>query len=305
LEHYLRRQWHEIASENDSPDKRFNHILYKLNFDINTRKAEHRAKTVKLVTLFSRIAAVLILPLLIYSAIHFYNSLKSKESWIVINAPAWSRVQFSLPDGTEGWLNSNSNLKYNAEFANDREVVLKGEAFFDVESDKKRPFRVNTADVLITVLGTKFNIESYGDENTVEVTLAEGKLDYYNKGMNRLYSMKPNDYIFYDKATGVFKVDAVQPEKYTAWKDGKLVFRNDPLDVVARRLGRWYNIDVEIKGDISSQPMLRATFVDEKLEEVLRLLKLSLSIDYTVHKPQKITDGTYTRTRVIITTKTK
>jgi ferric-dicitrate binding protein FerR (iron transport regulator) len=163
---------------------------------------------------------------------------------------------------------------------------------------------VHTSDVIVTVHGTKFNIESYEDDKDVAVTLEEGKIDYYNISMNRLYSMKPNDYIWYNKESGKLKVDVVQPEKYNAWKDGKLVFRNDPLDIVAKRLGRWYNVEVEIIGNISNQPMLRATFVDEKLEEVLRFLKLSLPVDYTIMHGEKAGD-TLQKTKVVISSKTK
>ena len=76
-----------------------------------------------------------------------------KETWVEIKAPAWTRAQFSLPDGTTGWLNSNSSVKYNGNFNTDRQVTLTGEAFFDVFKDKKRPFIVNTDEVIVKVLG--------------------------------------------------------------------------------------------------------------------------------------------------------
>lgn len=300
LEPFLRREWYELSEEKNQPDKNLDHILFKLNYDINNMRPERRIYSHKAFIWFSRIAAVLILPLLIYFTTHFTRS-TIKPVYTELHAPAWSRIQFSLPDGTKGWLNSNSSLRYESDFKNNRNVTLNGEAYFDVERDKRKPFRVIASDVQVTVLGTRFNVESL--DNSVEVTLEEGKLEYYNKDLDKTFSMLPNDCIFYDNATGLFKVDVVQTEKYVSWKDGKLVFRNDPLDIVAKRLARWYNIDVEIKGDISDQPALRATFVDENLEEVLRLLKLSLSIDYIIQKPEKLSGETYTKTKVIITPK--
>ena len=306
LRQLLRKQWYELFQEEIEEEKNLDHILYRIHYGINTNSQVLKRKNYlsNLVKWTSRIAAILILPLAIYSGIHFLNSSKSENlAWVEIKAPAWTRAQFSLPDGTTGWLNSNSRIKYDRRFNNNRQVTLNGEAFFDVYKDSKRPFKVSTDEILVTVSGTRFNIASYDNENTVEVVLEEGEVACYNKGLNKSYSMKPNDYISFDKTLNDFKVEVVQPEKYSSWKEGKLVFRNDPLDVLARRLERWYNIEVEIRGNISNQPRLWATFVDENLEEVLRLLKLGLPIYYDIERPQSQTDGIYRKTKVIITSK--
>lgn len=306
LNHAFRLQWYDVLNETAVvEEKNLDHVLHKLNYEINEKEALKKLHSSKLTRWFYKAAAILLLPLLVYSGYHFFDSASQKDNaWVEINAPAWSRVQFNLPDGSKGWLNSNSSLKYNAGFLKDREVTLNGEAYFDVQHTGNQPFKVHTSDIIVTVHGTKFNIESYEDDKNVAVTLEEGKIDYYNKGMNRLYTMKPNDYICYNKESGKLKVDVVQPEKYNAWKDGKLVFRNDPLDIVAKRLGRWYNVDVQIIGNISDEATLRATFPDEKLEEVLRFLKLSLPVDYTIIKGEK-TGDTLQKTKVVISSKTK
>ena len=122
-----------------------------------------------------------------------------EEAWVEIKAPAWTRAQFSLPDGTTGWLNSNSSVKYNGNFIADRQITLSGEAYFDVFKDKKRPFKVKTNEVIVSVLGTRFNIASYENEKNVEVVLAEGKLVFNDAKMQKSYTMKPNDLVIYDK----------------------------------------------------------------------------------------------------------
>lgn len=305
LNHALKIQWYDLEDEGNMKEKNLDHILHKLNYEINQREALKLSRFSRLNKWFYKAAAILIIPLLVYSGYSFFKSdiLKEPASFEII-APAWSRVQFDLPDGTKGWLNSNSSIRYKDNFSEKREVILNGEAYFDVISKGIAPFKVLASDVVVTVYGTRFNIESYEDDNTIEVTLEEGKIVYYNKELNRLFSMKPNDYIYYDKVTGKLHVDVVQTEKYSSWKDGKLVFRNDPLDIVAKRLERWYNIDVEINGDISNQPMLRATFVDENLEEVLKLLKLSLPIDYKIIEGEKKGD-IIQKNKVVISSKTK
>jgi len=307
LKHHLLKQFYKLLPEDGEDKKDLDHILYKIHYEINTKIADRKnRKFSRFLNWSARIAGMIILPLAIFWGVKGYlNNNSGKKTWVEIKAPAWTRAQFSLPDGTTGWLNSNSSIKYDGRFNNNRQVTLNGEAFFDVYKDSKRPFKVSIDEVLVTVSGTRFNIASYNNENTVEVVLEEGEVVFYNKGLNKSYSMKPNDYLSFDKTINDFKVEVVNPEKYSSWKEGKLVFRNDPLDVLARRLGRWYNIDIEIRGDMSRQPRLRATFIDENLEEVLRLLELSLQIIYDIEPPQIRVDGSYSKTKVILRSKIK
>lgn len=302
LKRFLSKQFEGILAEDDLDKKNLDHILYKIHYDINTRLSSQKSSSFDIIAKWTlRIAAIIILPLLVFLGVQTYREVNlKKEVWVEINAPAWTRAQFSLPDGTTGWLNSNSSIKYKGNFIADRKVTLKGEAFFDVYKDKKKPFSVNTNEVLVTVLGTRFNIASYDNEKTVEVVLEEGKLVFNNKEMKQSYTMNPNDLVIYDKALKKYSTEVVQPRKYLSWTEGKLVFRNDPLDIIARRMERWYNIDVKIDEKLSDDLRLRATFIDESLEEVLDLLKRSLPIDYKIENGTLQTDGTYRKTKVTI-----
>jgi ferric-dicitrate binding protein FerR (iron transport regulator) len=253
-----------------------------------------------------RIAGVIILPLVIFLGIRTYKvTYLKKDAWVEIKAPAWTRAQFSLPDGTTGWLNSNSSIKYNGSFNTDRQVTLSGEAFFDVVKDKKRPFKVSTSEINVKVLGTRFNIASYENEKNVEVVLEEGKLEFNDKEMKKSYIIKPNDLLIYDKKIKNVSTEVVQPYKYLSWTEGKLIFRNDPLDVIARRLETWYNIDVEVNGSSTEDIRWRATFIDEGLEDILYIMKRSLHVNYRIENPYLKSDGTYTKKRVIISSRTK
>jgi ferric-dicitrate binding protein FerR (iron transport regulator) len=303
----LSRQFDELLPEDDVDKKNLDHILYRIHYDINTRLSARKAwSSDNIIKWTLRIAGVIVLPLVIFIGIQTYKeAYLKKEAWVEIKAPAWTRAQFSLPDGTTGWLNSNSSVKYNGNFNADRQVTLKGEAFFDVFKDKKRPFIVNTNEVIVTALGTRFNIASYENENTVEVVLEEGKLIFNDKEMNKSCTMNSNDLVIYDKTLNDFSIDIVQPQKYCSWTEGKLILRNDPLDVVARRLERWYNIDVEVNVTSTEDFRWRATFIDESLEEVLSLLKRSLPINYRIEKRDLKPDETYTKKKVIITLTTK
>ncbi|MCX6262055.1 MAG: DUF4974 domain-containing protein [Bacteroidia bacterium] len=299
----LSGQFNELSPEEDLEDKNLDHLLYRIHYDINTKLSARKAWSFDNIIKWTlRIAGVIILPLVIFIGIHSYKEAHlKKEAWVEIKAPAWTRAQFSLPDGTTGWLNSNSSVKYNGNFTADRQVTLTGEAFFDVFKDKKRPFTVNTDEVSLKVLGTRFNIASYENEKNVEVVLDEGELVFNNKEMNKSYTMKPNDLVIYDKDSKDYRTEVVVPHKYLSWTEGKLVFRNDPLDVIVRRLERWYNIDVEVDGVINDDFRLHATFIDDNLDEVLNLMKRSLPINYKIENGELKPDGIYTKTRVIIT----
>ncbi len=115
LKHHLRKHWYELLKENAGLDKNLDHILYRIHYEMNTKEAELKNTwTIRNIVKWSaRIAAILVFPLLVWSAIYFYRaSDKGIIAWVEIKAPAWTRAQFSLPDGTTGWLNSNSSLKY-------------------------------------------------------------------------------------------------------------------------------------------------------------------------------------------------
>jgi ferric-dicitrate binding protein FerR (iron transport regulator) len=302
LKHFLSIQFDEIISNGDAEEKNLDHILHKIHYDINTRsEGKEIKKQSRFLNWAARIAVILIMPVAIFWGVKGYlNYNLGKETWVEIKAPAWTRAQFSLPDGTIGWLNSNSSVRYNGNFITDRQVALNGEAFFDVVSDRARPFKVNTNEITARVLGTRFNIASYDNENNVEIVLEEGAIELIDKEKLNTRIMSPNDLVVFDKEKKEMSVTGVEPKKYLAWTEGKLVFRNDPLDVIARRVARWYNVDIVIEGTLNEDLRLRATFVDEGLEEVMDMLKRSLLIDYKIENSNLRPDETYSKKRVII-----
>jgi ferric-dicitrate binding protein FerR (iron transport regulator) len=292
---------YDLFSENNAPEKDLDHVLYRINYDINTKLAQKKHRFHRVITFPLKIAGVIIFSSTVFWGIKGYKDHSiAKETRIEIKAPAWTRAQFSLPDGTTGWLNSNSSISYKGTFNSSRVVNLTGEAFFNVIKNENKPFKVLTNEVEVKVLGTQFNIASYENEKNVEVVLEEGKLEFKGKGVPDTRLMKPNDLIVYDKASKSISAEVTQPEKYVSWKEGKLVFRNDPMDVIARRLERWYNVEVEISGKLPDDFRLRATFVDESLEEVLYFLGRSLRINYRIESSRLKPDNTYAKKKVII-----
>ena len=307
LKTFLLSEWYKFKETTIPHDKNLDHILHKLYYKFQHQpKKKKRGIIINLWKAYSRVAAILLFPLAVAIAFSIGPDnlpIAETQAWTEIQAPLGARVKFTLPDGSAGWLNSGSVITYPVKFNKERTVNLTGEAFFDVKKDPDNPFNVIATDLNISVLGTKFNVAAYGDRNDVEVVLESGKVKLnLLRGRNEV-EMAPNDRIVYDNRTKKVARSKVDPYKYSSWKEGKLVFRNDDMSELGKRLGRWYNIDVEVRNKKNKDLRLRATFEDEAIEEVLRLLKLSLPIDYMVEQRKMDPTGKYERKKVIITVK--
>jgi ferric-dicitrate binding protein FerR (iron transport regulator) len=252
---------------------------------------------------FYRIAAVLILPLLIASLYFFaqWQDLAQSETvYVEIQCPPGMRSRFNLPDGTTGWLNGDSYLKYPVQFSKNRSVKLIGEAYFDVKKDKHSPFRVSAQGLEVEVLGTRFNVMAYDDLHRIEVTLDEGSVEVSKQGTSLNEILKPNEHLVLDKNQHHVTIHEVQTSHFTSWKDGVLEFRNVPLVEVARRLERWYNSEIIIQDDVLKDIPYRATFKNESLGRVLELLSLSAPICYEIIESKTNTNGIYEKQKVIL-----
>lgn len=252
---------------------------------------------------FSRIAAILLLPLLISSVMFSYLYKKQKEqieqvAYTQVSSAPGTITRLVLPDKSVAWLNSGSTLSYPAVFSDEaREVKLSGEGYFEVESDQEHPFYVITKEGLkIMAYGTKFNVNAYADETYVEAVLEQGKIDVINQ--NERVQLVPNKQAVYDINTGQFTVSQTNLDEKIGWKDGKLIFRNTPLDEVLKRLSKRYNIDIVLHQKSKKEYKYRATFTTETIEQILNYLKLTAPIEWSVKKPQKNQDDSFVHPRI-------
>ena len=275
---------------------------------INTRISKQ--ETTKWWIVIQRIAAILLLPLLVYSGyISERNaSLKKQQKEHVVMQTISSRqgmvTQFDLADGTKVWLNSGSVLQFPTSFTGAlREVKLQGEAFFEVTKNENQPFRVHAKDLNVEVLGTAFNVVSYDDEQQAEVVLVEGKVKLSaekNQKKKEFGIMHPGQKAVYSEDTRKVEAQEVDVEKYIAWRDGNLLFHDDPMEDVARRLSRWFNVEIVINDPEIKSYDYKATFRNETLTQVLDLLKISAPIDYKFIGNKLLPNGEYTKQKVYL-----
>lgn len=239
--------------------------------------------------MYSRIAAVLFIPLLAVSLYYIFGKTDNHGNAEIVSmaeiyAPEGSRVEFLLPDSTTGWLNSGSQLRYPVEFEKERRVSLSGEAFFNVKKRNGETFFVDVTDMGIKVLGTKFNISAYENDKVTEVVLTEGRVEVTGKTGTYSQVLAPDEKLSFSRENKTVTLSGVDAGRVSSWKDGYLVIDNEPLEEVVSRMERWYNAEIIILDEALRKYRFRATFRDEPLEEVLRLIAITTPIQYHIEK---------------------
>jgi len=252
------------------------------------------------------------------------DSTTSKPQFFNIKVAYGSKTTIELPDSSVVVLNSGSTLSYPDKFETDsRTVMLTGEAFFEVKKNSKRPFYVKTKDVTIRVLGTKFNIKSYPDENTSETTLVSGSIEILQnnsvqieeekKNITDHIFLKPNQKAIFTRTTGLTELKEVtkeqpkervksepvtpvqliakvadQNQKETdidiAWKNNRLIFNNDRFGDIIKILERWYNVDITLQNPALANVRFSAKFDRESISDVLNALNIIEPFHFEINK---------------------
>lgn len=226
--------------------------------------------------------------------------------------PIGSKTQIVLPDGTKVWLNSGSNLTYYSDYnGQSRDVVLSGEAFFEVVKNPKRPFVVKTGKIDIKAYGTAFNVKSYPSDLFIETTLINGEVTIEKVATKKtLAVLKPNQKAIYYKEDIGAKLNTIlklakqkiskdsiieinaneniilaqtNTEPETVWKDQKLYFTSETFDEIATKLERWYGVKIHLQSDNILNERFTGKFThNESLVQVLEVMKITTPITYSV-----------------------
>jgi len=199
-----------------------------------------------------------------------------------LRTPMGGEFQLVLPDGTKVWLNSGTSLRFPTAFTGSERVVeLNGEAYFEVSKNKKMPFHVRTVnDLDIKVLGTEFNVMAYDDEKIINTTLIEGSVEV-QKG-SRMQLLKPGEEAILNKGNGNIRVGEADTEQAIAWKDGQFVFVNENIESIMRKVSRWYNVDIEYKGNLSNKDFVGTISRKKNVSELLKMLELTGAVHFSI-----------------------
>lgn len=208
----------------------------------------------------------------------------TNDTYTTVSTRNGQNSKVILPDSSVVWINSGTTLSYNTNFAiHDRSIRLTGQAFFQIARNEQMPLTVTCNELKVKVLGTRFDVSAYPEDRNISVILESGSVELGKANNQSLIQMlKPGEKAEFDTERRELSITKVDSYSYTSWKDGILIFKDEPMANVLEKLERWYNIDIEVKNYKVNQLIFNATIVNESVEEIFDLMKFSCAISYTI-----------------------
>ena len=216
------------------------------------------------------------------------DSLCTQESPIfnTLQIPRGGEYFLTLADGTEVWLNAETEIRYPVQFTGNKRVVyLDGEAYFTVAPDKKKPFTVVSTHASVSVLGTQFNSRAYPDEQDVQTTLVSGSVIMQSEKYKQQIKLVPGEQGVLEKRSANLTKQEVNTYLYTAWKDGRFAFRDARLEDLFNILARWYDLsifyqspeakDIRFTGDLNKT---------DDFKSILKIIEQNERVTFTVNQ---------------------
>lgn len=229
-------------------------------------------------------AAVVVAFVLGSVSVYTLNRYTQSTNLYSVTVPLGSKSKIDLPDHTKVWLNAGSKLTYAQDFAKrNRSVSLEGEAYFEVAKNPHMPFTVNGKEMAVKVLGTKFNVRSYGEDPTVDITLLEGSISLTNHltENNIPYLLKPNEKATLNKKSGQMTIETVQASDWSEWTRGKLVFDAERFGQIIRRLEREYNVTIRVQDkDLMNRKFYGDFRKAQSIQEIFDIMTASNQFRY-------------------------
>lgn len=222
-----------------------------------------------------------------YEVAKYKDDKDKAAAYNTIATPRGGQYQVNLADGTKVWLNAASTLKFPVAFNTKKRVVeLTGEAYFEVNpkplAGKKQvriPFLVKTRNQVVEVLGTHFNVNAYDDEPNTKTTLLKGAVKVVQTASHHSALLKPGQQSVTDKDITVFEVDASQSVE---WQKGYFLFDNESAESIMRKISRWYNVEVEYKGNIRYRKFGGRISKFEDISQILKVMEKTQVIHFQI-----------------------
>ena len=276
-------------------EKAYHRFMFRAGVETAPKTVE-KSRIKLIYPTISRVAAIFIISFSLGILSHYYwaNNPSGQLAFIENIVPLGSQSEVRLPDGSTVSLNAGSTLRYHTDYGKSkRDVYLEGEGYFSVahnDGRKKMPFTVYTPLVIINALGTEFNVKAYPDENVVETTLIKGEVTVENgeagKAINRAISLKSGQKLSVAAPELNLEPVITQLEQDIAaavasWKERDWRFEREPLQDLAIKLERRYNVRIHIDEELKDQHYT-GTLRDESMEQILRAIQLSAPIVYNI-----------------------
>ncbi len=234
---------------------------------------------------FLKYAAILFVVLGMASVLfYFRDQSKSISKYTTVLAENGQMSKVVLPDNSVVLLNSGSRLTYNNNFAvNNRDLKLNGQAYFDVTKDKESPLTVSCGDVIVKVLGTKFEVRGYDSEERLNVILESGSVQLlHSKKGSFDYVLEPGERADYDVITQGLTIRKMLSEEDSGWRNGMLIFNDAPMKEVIHCLQRKFDVKIFVENTEVYKSIFNAKFKSESLNEILDYIEYTCPIRYEI-----------------------
>ncbi len=242
-----------------------------------------KRKKIRLYLNISKYAAIILLAFGVGTLINVHWKPPAPEAppvYSEVHVPLGQMSEMTLPDGTHVWLNSGTTLRYANNFGDQsREVAMEGEAFFKVKHEEI-PFKVKIKNREVEVLGTSFAAVAYPDEDFSQVTLVEGSVQVNDSKGQELKKIDPNQMLHLpDDLNQKIATYEVNTLFYESWINGEIKFDEEPLSDVARRMERWYNVEIRFTSEAARQIRFTGTVLKHKpIDQSIQAISLLLPI---------------------------
>lgn len=278
----IEKQWSDFKSNRKLSKHKKDQILTHIKEKITL--PEHKSHK----RLWTSIAAVIVLLILNDIAIYLWTDFKNEqtmsEQHVEFVSGTSDESEVKLPDGSVVVLNKGSKLRYGHDFnAKNRVVELQGEGLFKVAKNKGKEFIVKTTYMNVCVLGTTFNVYAYDDDELVETTLIEGKVELtLNTPTHESMILSPEEKASYNKKTGEFKLVKTGHVTKPSWTKDTLVFKDTPLSEVFSCLERHFGVSFTFKNKAILNDLYTGRFNNDSLENILQILQWHYQFDYVI-----------------------
>lgn len=236
-----------------------------------------------------RVAAVLIPTVIIFGVTYLWlnrsgeSIVQPPQANVWVSTPAGGQKHIILPDGSQVWVNTSSEISYNDDFSNERLVSLTGEAFFSVISNPEHPFRVKLDKLTVEVFGTEFNVRSHSNEVSTEVTLVNGSVRVVTRD-NKEIELEPNERLTFDNVTSEITVERIDTDLMSKWRADNLRFKDVPLDEALQKVAAFFGYDLQMPGWVPTNDLINLDYYEElSIDQVLSILRdISGNFEYEI-----------------------
>lgn len=273
------------AAQFDDVEISYDKLKQKIGKYKDKKKSEYSLynKIVNFSHYYQRIAAILFIPLILGISLYLYYSPTGEENFYTAEAPLGQKAKVKLPDGSTVWLNSGSNIRYSSNFnKKNRTIDLKGEAFFEVTKNTGKPFYVHTSFLDVKVTGTKFNVNAYDDEASIETSLIEGKVNVVLKGASKPLRLDTGNVMRYSKLSHEISTAKLNKDAAIGWKENRLIFIDDDFYKLTRKIEKWYDVKVIYNPEDFIKNKLTVRLQEgEQLNRLLEIIETAVGANCT------------------------